>query len=69
MRVQGLGGRGMERMAEKWDGILRDSSCRGKSSAHREKHFPQVSPQILLASVRQELGPMEALIRRGDREM
>lgn len=34
MRVQGLGGRGMERMAEKQDGILRDSSCRGKSSAH-----------------------------------
>ena len=35
----------------------------------KSKTFPQVSPQILLASVRQELGPMEALICRGDREM
>lgn len=37
VRVQGLGGRGMERMAEKQDGILRDSSCRGKSSAREHR--------------------------------
>ena len=34
VRVQGRGGRGVERMAEEQDGILRDSSCRAKSSAH-----------------------------------
>ena len=30
MRVQGLGGMGVERMAEKQDRILGDSSCRRK---------------------------------------